>query len=682
MRLTESNEASSFNLHSSVTSGTPSNGIDFYSTSNGRSTSTNGNGFMSHYTNGHGVSGSSGAGTSGSNGVVAEKHSKGVPSRVDLPGHLLYEGSNVDREEFVRLLLQSLRDVGYTESAATLEAESGYSMEEPQVKRFREYIVSGMWSKAEDALLRLGIVNEDNLWDARFLINKQKYLELLEVQKTTAALHVLRAELAPSCPEPAQLHVLSSLMMCTEPEDVRQRAGWDGASGQSRQQLLLDLHRFIPPSIMIPQRRFLTLLQQAHQDQLRRCIYHNTPLESTPLSLFSDHECNKDGFPGVTTTVLQGHVDEVWNVEWSHDGTYLASGSKDKTAIIWYMGPDTRKWEAHLILRDHPFPVHSIAWSTDDSMLLTGAEHFIKLWDAKTGSCIRTMDEHTETVTALSWLPDGSGFISGALDRKIIQWDAEGRKKLSWGLTDIRVTDLAVTPDLSRVVTIGMHVPTPSESSSLRGARNSGSSGDGTTSNSSGNPSSVNGIAPTENRFVIYQLSTRQVESSIKLDGELTSVKVSQDSHYALINHSPDEIQLWDLRLGRMARKFTGQRQGRHIIRSCFGGIDGSFVVSGSEDGNVYVWHRETGSLLEVLSGHGEGSVNSVAWNPANERMFASCSDDKTIRIWEAPKPETNLGVSGHTDYPVSYNAKGKGKTRQVDGEAENAGMASPSTRL
>jgi len=126
---------------------------------------------------------------------------------------------------------------------------------------------------------------------------------------------------------------------------------------------------------------------------------------------------------------------------------------------------------------------------------------------------------------------------------------------------------------------------------------------------------------------------------------------------------------LWDIDSKRDVRTFTGQKQGRHVIRSCFGGIDGNFVASGSEDGNVYVWHRNTGSLLEVLSGHGDGSVNCVAWNPKNERMFASCSDDRTVRIWEAVTPGMMLtsAVKEREDEVMSNGenmkkAKGKGK--------------------
>ena len=38
-----------------------------------------------------------------------------------------------------------------------------------------------------------------------------------------------------------------------------------------------------------------------------------------------------------------------------------------------------------------------------------------------------------------------------------------------------------------------------------------------------------------------------------------------------------------DLSTGRVARKYEGQIQRLHVIRSCFGGIDGNLVVSGSE---------------------------------------------------------------------------------------------------
>ena len=80
-------------------------------------------------------------------------------------------------------------------------------------------------------------------------------------------------------------------------------------------------------------------------------------------------------------------------------------------------------------------------------------------------------------------------------------------------------------------------------------------------------------------------------------------------------------------------------------------------------DGNIYLWQRDTGALPEVLSGHGEGSVNSVAWNPRNERIFASCSDDNTIRIWEAPPPEMSIhsilpNPSPTPPFPVEVEGK------------------------
>lgn len=51
-----------------------------------------------------------------------------------------------------------------SESATTLEAESGYAMESPEVSQFRQLILDGLWSKAEAALIRLGVDEEEGLW--------------------------------------------------------------------------------------------------------------------------------------------------------------------------------------------------------------------------------------------------------------------------------------------------------------------------------------------------------------------------------------------------------------------------------------------------------------------------------------------------------------------------------------
>ena len=164
---------------------------------------------------------------------------------------------------------------------------------------------------------------------------------------------------------------------------------------------------------MIPQRRFATLLDHARDYQRTRCLYHNVPLDEHNFTLYADHVCDKDHFPRITTAILEVHTDEVWNLQWSHNGSYLATASKDKSAVVWRIDvscftfghtrdvgvltvfllqldahPQTREYRPVHILRDHPYPVGYVAWSLDDSVLLTSSENYIKMWNTR----VRTED--------------------------------------------------------------------------------------------------------------------------------------------------------------------------------------------------------------------------------------------------------------------------------------------------
>ena len=63
----------------------------------------------------------------------------------------------------------------------------------------------------------------------------------------------------------------------------------------------------------------------------------------------------------------------------------------------------------------------------------------------------------------------------------------------------------------------------------------------------------------------------------------MTSVVASNDSKYVLINSMAQEVHLWDIEKFQLVRKFVGQTQKRFMIRSCFGGPDQNFILSGSE---------------------------------------------------------------------------------------------------
>jgi hypothetical protein len=350
--------------------------------------------------------------------------------------------SKNQESQMIRLMIQCLSDLGLSKTVTALENESQLSYESDQVSQFRSAILNGAWNELDEYLVLLQM-DEKHFKNVKFLVYKQKYLEFLEKSLVKDALHTLRHELTPLGVENKELLQLSSLIMLPT-QELHGKSGWSGSD--SRKKLLKDIASilffiiidYIPPHVMIPEHRLLTLIEQAQSWQKMKCIYHSSNADSD--SLYADHYCDRKTFPIKNTLVFEDHADEVWFVAFSHNGKYLASASKDSNAIIWNV--DT--WKPLYVLAEHKDAVSFLAWSPNDLMLLTASNDYsLKLWDVSTGKCMNTFSKHVDAVTSCAWLPDCSGFVSGSLEKAIYLWNIDGTIIHKWA--GIRVMDLAIT---------------------------------------------------------------------------------------------------------------------------------------------------------------------------------------------------------------------------------------------
>ncbi|KAK0652268.1 WD40-repeat-containing domain protein [Cercophora newfieldiana] len=518
-----------------------------------------------------------------------------------------------DREEVTRILIQALTDMGYRSAAESVSRDSGYELESPTVAAFRTAVLDGSWAQAEELLegavasgskrsgngLVLAAGADRNIM--RVWLRQQKFLELLERRETSRALMVLRSELTPLCSEQHQkLHFLSSLLMCQSTDDLKSKADWDGAHGESRRILLSELSRCISPSVMLPEHRLAVLLEQVKESQISNCLFHTSP---DPPSLYSDHVCDRSHFPSEAVLELDQHAGELWQVCFSHDGTRLASCGMDPCIIIWSV-PDFEV--VHRITAHQDSEVCNLAWSPDDKMLVTcGKDRYAKIWNTETGALIKTLERFEEPVSSCVWAADCRTFITGSFDkdRSLCQWNLEGEQPYIWTKKH-RTEDLAVSPDGHWLVAMD-----------------------------------------ERNWLHVYNFVTRELEYEWDLKVRPTSVSISQDSRFLLVNKTDGEAQLIDIATRDAIQKYRGHFGGEYTIRSGFGGANESFVISGSEDGMVCIWHKLTGIPVQRLEAH-HPRCNAVSWNPADPCMFATCGDDQKIKIWSNEPLRPSLAYS------------------------------------
>lgn len=549
--------------------------------------------------NGNSVSATGGGGSGGSS-----------PQRDGSPAGKKKQRLSQSEEDVIRLIGQHLHDLGLNQTVDLLMQESGCRLEHPSATKFRNHVMEGEWDKAESDLNELKALmhSPSAIVRMKFLLLQQKYLEYLEDGKVLEALQVLRAELTPLKYNTERIHVLSGYLMCSHAEDLRAKADWEGKGPASRTKLLDKLQTYLPPSVMLPPRRLQTLLKQAVELQRERCLYHNTKLDSgldsglDSVSLLLDHTCSRKQFPCYTQQILTEHCNEVWFCKFSNDGTKLATGSKDTTVIVWQVDLESHSVKMLKTLEGHAYGVSYLSWSPDDVYLIAcGPDDCSELWlwNVQTGELRTKMSQsHEDSLTSVSWNPDGKRFVTGGQRGQFYQCDLDGNLLDSW--EGVRVQCLWCLSDGRTVLASDTH-------QRIRG-------------------------------YNFEDLTDRNI---VQEDHPIMSFTVSKNGRLALLNVATQGVHLWDLQDRVLVRKYQGVTQGFYTIHSCFGGHNEDFIASGSEDHKVYVWHRRSELPIAELTGHTR-TVNCVSWNPVVPGLLASASDDGTVRVW-GPAPFMDL---------------------------------------
>ncbi|KAG1660074.1 hypothetical protein FOA52_006420 [Chlamydomonas sp. UWO 241] len=136
-------------------------------------------------------------------------------------------------------------------------------------------------------------------------------------------------------------------------------------------------------------------------------------------------------------------------------------------------------------------------------------------------------------------------------------------------------------------------------------------------------------------------------------------------SGHALVSASLDgTVRAFDLVRYRNFRTMTSPNP---VQFGCLA-VDpgGEIVAAGTRDTfQIYVWSLKTGRLLDVLSGH-EGPVSALAFSPLEGGLLASCSWDRSARVWDVYNGKGCVDTMTHTHDCLAVAIRPDGKQLAV----------------
>lgn len=371
---------------------------------------------------------------------------------------------------------------------------------------------------------------------------------------------------------------------------------------------------------------------------------------------------------------LPGHSGEVRSADFSPDGKWIVTASRDGTARVWstaYLDWFGGKNESAFELTGHSGPLRKAIFSPGSNLIATVSEDgSTRVWDMTQTRGPLILGHHDGSVLDAAFSPDEKRLATASSDRTIRIWDMEGLvEPVVVGLHPgpVAITDFDAAANL--IVTVAkdgvLWLWRREDSNYSKVFQEGHESVKLAQLNEQGTQLVIITVDGTVRRFDVEKMATI-------FSRPLSGIAVRQFSI------SPDGVLLVTISQDNVVQVQRVDGTGHSIlleghlgdVKSARFSRDGRYIVTAGEDKTVRVWRVDGVGDAVILRGH-EAVVNDASFS-ADGRYVLSVSDDATARVWDARGDSSPIVLRGHLA-PVYSAAFSEDGAKVITGSSDGA---------